>query len=154
MPLKPEGITVIIDSREQFPFDLTPMCSITEGLATGDYSVRGLEEVVAVERKELGDLISCIGPGRERFKRELQRMKAYPERCVVVEATWADLAEGKYRSRLNPESATSTVASWIGQFQVPFMLLGDRESAEKFTGRFLFHAARRWVERAELLKAS
>ena len=152
MPLKPEEIIVAVDSREQCPYHLAPMRTSTQGLATGDYSVRGLEEVVCVERKELSDLISCIGPGRERFKRELQRMGAYPARCVVVEASWVDIAEGRYRARLSAESATNTIASWAGQFAVPFMMLGDRSNAEKFTARFLFHAARRWVERAEALR--
>jgi DNA excision repair protein ERCC-4 len=153
MPLKPEEITVVVDTREQCPYDLAPMQSTTQGLATGDYSLVGLKEYVCVERKELGDLISCIGPGRERFKRELQRMGAYSGRCVVVEASWADLTSGNYKSRLNPESATNTIASWVGQYQVPFMMLGDRKGAQIFTGRFLFHAARRWVERAEKFRA-
>ena len=153
MPLKPEEVIIVVDSREQNPYHLAPMRTSTQGLATGDYSVAGLEEVVCVERKELGDLISCIGPGRERFKRELQRMAAYPARCVVVEASWKDLASGNYRSRLSAESATNSIAAWTGQYAVPFMMLGDRSSAEKFTARFLFHAARRWVERAAALQA-
>jgi len=154
MKLDPTQLLVIVDSREQRPFDLSPMQMKVDGLATGDYSLAGLEDLVCVERKELNDLIGCIGSGRERFKRELHRMKAYPARCVVVEATWSELASGNYRSRLHPESAMNTVATWMGEFSVPFMFLGDRASAEKFTGQFLFHQARKYFERAEMFQAA
>ena len=152
MPLKPEEVVIVVDSREQFPYDLAPMRIIKAGLATGDYRIRGLESHIVIERKELSDLISCIGPELARFKRELQRMKGYPDRAVLVEASWADLASGNYRSRMNPESAMSTIAAWSGEFAVPFMMLGDRENAQKFASKFLFHAARRWVEQAEMLR--
>jgi ERCC4-type nuclease len=151
--IQPEDVTIIIDSREQAPFDLSPMRAERGTLATGDYTVRGLEELVAVERKELGDLIGCLCSGRERFTRELQRMKAYPARVVVVEASWADLASGNYRSQMEPEAATNTIASWTGRFCVPFMFCGDRRNAQIFAARFLFHEARRWAERAEALRA-
>jgi len=154
MKLEPEQITVICDSREQWPFNLSPMRMEVDGLATGDYSVRGLENHVVVERKELGDFVSCVGSGRDRFRRELLRMQAYQNRAVVIEATWGDLTSGNYRSRMNPESVTSSIASWSGEFAMPFMLLGDRASAERFTQKFLFHSARRWFERAEAFRAA
>ncbi|NQU21949.1 MAG: hypothetical protein HQ567_11755 [Candidatus Nealsonbacteria bacterium] len=65
--LKPETITAVIDTREQTPLDLSPLQTIPGTLATGDYSVRGLEHVVAVERKSLPDLLGCIGRDRSRF---------------------------------------------------------------------------------------
>ena len=63
-----EGITAVVDTREQRPLDLTPLKSVPGTLATGDYSVRGLEHVVAIERKSLDDLLGCIGRDRARFE--------------------------------------------------------------------------------------
>ncbi len=58
--LKRETITAIVDTREQCSLDLTPLQTIRGSLTTGDYSVAGLEHVVAVERKSLRDLIECV----------------------------------------------------------------------------------------------
>ena len=43
-------ITAVIDSREQTPFDLAPMKIEAGALQVGDYSVAGLESVIAIER--------------------------------------------------------------------------------------------------------
>ena len=101
---------VIVDSREQAPFSFRGPryegVTVEVGtLGVGDYSLAGLADKVAVERKELSDLVACLGRERERFERELARGAALDAFCVVVEASWADLAGGKYRSRLNPHAA-------------------------------------------------
>ena len=53
---------IIIDSREQRPFDFLSQNGDIETergtLDTGDYSVAGLESRVAVERKSLADLVT------------------------------------------------------------------------------------------------
>jgi DNA excision repair protein ERCC-4 len=87
--LRYESVTAVIDTRERHPLDLAPLRTITATLTTGDYSIQGLESIVAIERKELGDLLSCVGVEHERFEREVQRLLAYPVRCIVVESTWA-----------------------------------------------------------------
>ena len=63
--LRPDQVTAIIDNREQLPLDLSPLQTVAGTLATADYSVRGLETVVAVERKSLSDMLGCIGQHRE-----------------------------------------------------------------------------------------
>ena len=89
-------MTVIVDSREQRPFAFQhePYAATVEAgtLAVGDYSLAGLEDKVAVERKSLPDLVLCLGRERERFERELQRGAALEAFAVVVEASWAELA--------------------------------------------------------------
>ena len=111
-----EALTAIRDTREQDGYTLAPMDLRVEGLQTGDYSVAGLEDMIALERKTLPDLVSCIGSGRERFLRELQRLKAHPFRAVVIEGLWSDLEDGHYQSRLNPDSATHSIISWQSRF--------------------------------------
>ena len=78
---------IVIDSREQAPFEFTTLRARVDKLDTGDYSVYGLEHLVCVERKSLPDLLGCCGRERERFVRELQRMKAYRFRMLIIEAT-------------------------------------------------------------------
>jgi uncharacterized protein (DUF433 family) len=58
---RPEQLIAVIDTREQGPLNLSPLRTVRRTLLTGDYSVRGLESVVAVERKSLADLVACTG---------------------------------------------------------------------------------------------
>jgi len=144
--LHPEAVTAIIDTREQLPLDLSPLQSVTGTLTTGDYSVKGLEAVIAVERKSLSDLLGCIGQHRERFEREIQRLLAYPTRAIVVEATWANLERGEWQSRITPAAAIGSVLGWIAA-GVPIIMCGDHARAGRYVGRLLFTAARRrWRE--------
>ncbi len=153
--LDPGDITIICDSREQLPFCLDPMRVIRteegKGLATGDYTVLGLERVVCVERKSMDDLIGCVGVERERFDREMMRIKAYPHRVVIVEASWSELEKGAWRSRVTAAAAVGSVIGWIAG-GVPFIFAGSRSAAERACMSFLFHAARsRWREAATLI---
>lgn len=66
---------IVRDSRERTPFpfddDKYKGVILSEGsLTTGDYSIVGLENQVAVERKSLPDFVASISTGRERFERE------------------------------------------------------------------------------------
>ena len=43
----PDDVLAIIDTREQLPLEL-PLRSITDTLPTGDYSVSGFEDLIAL----------------------------------------------------------------------------------------------------------
>ena len=144
---------IIRDSREQCGFVFSGEryneCTVEDGaLVTGDYSLKGLEDKVAVERKELGDLIGCLCSGRERFARELLRGAALDSFCVVVESTWHDLARGNFRSQMNAHAAAQSVLALMGRHRVPFFFAGNRAGAEYatfgFLRQYLEHARRRW----------
>jgi len=150
--LRPEWITAVIDTREQQPFDLSPLRTVRGTLVTGDYSVRGLENVVAVERKSLADLVACVGSQRTRFEKEVQRLLAYPVRALVVEATWAGLEAGRWRGQVCPEAVVGSVLGWIGR-GLPVVMAGTRDRAEKYVVRLLILSARRrWREAYEFVK--
>lgn len=137
---RPEDAIIVVDSREQHPWSFD-MRTVQGGLETGDYSVFGLEKEIAVERKSLSDLVSCCGGERERFQRELNRLQAYKCKAVIVEAGWADLEAGEWRSQITSKSVVASVLKWISD-GTPFILAGSREKAELYAARFLFMAAR------------
>ncbi len=144
--LKPEQVVAICDTREQLPLKLAPLQTVPGTLTTGDYSVRGLQHVIAIERKGLSDLLGCCGVDRERFEREVQRLMAYPCRALVVEATWPDIERGEWRSKIKPQSVTGSLLAWIGG-GLPVIMAGDHERAGRYVSRLLFVAARRrWRE--------
>ena len=144
---------VICDTREQLPFTFqheryAPVMVESCTLSVGDYSLAGLTDKVAVERKSLPDLVACLSHERERFERELQRAAALDAFGVVVEAAWIDLAAGQYRSQMNPHSACQSVAAFMARYRIPFLFAGNRIAAEYFTWsllrQYLESARKRW----------
>lgn len=135
-------MVIVRDTREQagYAFDAARYEGVTvedESLATGDYSVRGLETLVACERKSLADLTMCLGQERQRFVRELERARGMDAFLVVVESPWSDLAAGKYRSRLAPHSACQSVISFMAHHKIPFLFAGSRAAGEYAVWSFL-----------------
>lgn len=151
--IEPEQVTAIIDSREQRPLDLSPLKVETGTLTTGDYSVKGLEHVVSIERKSMPDLIGCVGTNRERFDKEVQRLLAYPVRCLVVEGMWSDLESGEWRSEVTPAAAVGSVLGWVTS-GLPVIMAGNHVHAGRYVSRMLFIAARRrWREARSLVES-
>jgi DNA excision repair protein ERCC-4 len=140
--LRPDQVTIIRDNREQAPINLSPLRVVQGTLPTGDFAVAGLEHHIVVERKNLADLVMCVGRERDRFEREVQRLLAYPVRCLVIEACWIDIELHKYRSQISPKAVEGSIISWMSQ-GLPVHWAGDNLGAGKFISRFLFSAARR-----------
>ena len=140
--LKPEQVVALIDGRERLPLNLSPLRTQAATLVTGDYSVLGLEHVIAIERKSLPDLLGCIGSDRARFEKEIQRMLAYPARALVVEATWGQVEAGNWKFKIPPAAAIGSLLGWIAS-GIPVVMAGDHASAGRYVSRLLFIAARR-----------
>ena len=139
--LKLSDLIATIDTREQMPWDLSPMQSQAGTLSVGDYSVKGLEAVIAIERKSLEDFLACCGTERERFQRELDRLRGWPVSAVIIEASWTDLQLGQWRSRLTPKQVQASFCSWIAQGHS--LILGkSHEEAGKIAASIMFYAAR------------
>ena len=142
---------IVVDSREQNPFTFDNQdCEVTTGsLTTGDYSLIGLEDRVALERKSLADLVGCLtGGGRERFERELNRGRALDYFAVVIEAGFSELTAKQYRSNLNPHAAAQSIIAFQVRHGVPFLWAGSRRAAEYLTywtlAKYLREAAKRY----------
>ena len=133
---------IIIDNREKQAFtfegEAYPNTTTVRGsLTVGDYSVKGLENSIAIERKSLADLMGCLGVGRERFQREILRGRALDCFAVVCEGRWRDLVKGKYRSKVKPASAIQSVASFMARHRCQFFFAETRPAAEHITWSLL-----------------
>ena len=145
--LDPANVIAIIDSREQTPLDLEPLTTITSTLPTGDYSIRGLEHVVAIERKSLQDLVACVGSERERFDREVQRLLAFPVRILVIESSWEAIeshepAFPQWRGKVTREAVLGSLMGWQAK-GVSIHMAGSHERAGRHVARLLYTVARR-----------
>lgn len=82
------NIIIIEDSREQTPLDFSGFRgveSVRQGLKTGDYSIQGYEDAICFERKSVQDLVGTLIGGHERFLREMERMKDFEIKYILVE---------------------------------------------------------------------
>lgn len=153
----PTPYTVVIDTREQLSYGFsrplpgksdrhTLAVQTTIGtLATGDYSLAGYEDKIAVERKSIADLFGTLGRGRDRFVRELERMSTMKFCAVVVEAEWSEvLTLPPARAKLSPRSIFGSVIAWQVRYpSVHWMFLPGREVAEMYVAKLL---DRWWLE--------
>lgn len=127
---------VVVDTREQAPYDFAGASCyagtvVEQGsLSTGDYSIRGLEHLCAVERKSLPDFVACLGRERERFVRELERGRGMECFAVVVEGDFASLAHHDYRGQLDAHSACQSVASFVARMGIPVLFAGSRAGGQ------------------------
>ena len=151
--LKPEQVVAVVDTREQSPWCLNPLQTVVDTLETGDYSVRGLEHVIRIERKSLPDFLGCVGQHRERFEREVKRLLAYSHRALIIEAGWFDLERGQWKSKATPAAAIGSLLGWISD-GLPCILAGDRARADKYAARLLFTVARRHWRTLRTMSAS
>jgi len=130
------AVRIVVDSREQIPYDFRAydVETTVAALPVGDYSLQGFNERIAVERKSLNDLVGCLmGTERDRFKRELARGRALERFVVVIESDLRDLLDGRYRSKMNPKAAFESVVAFYIRFGTSFLWAGDRQGAERMT---------------------
>ena len=142
--------TIIVDSREQTPLPIT-FPTITSGLPTGDYSVVGLEDQFAVERKSLSDLYGSLSSGRERFSRELQRMRAFPFSRLLVIGSVHEIEQGSSRAKgMNPLAVLNSLAA-IEARGVPVIFAQSPEAAAALVERWAFWRARELMKNTSQL---
>ncbi|MBI4910954.1 MAG: hypothetical protein HY820_45510 [Acidobacteria bacterium] len=146
MRFSPAPVAVVVDTREQEPysFDAGLVTAERRALPAGDYSVAGLEGLVAVERKSLDDFISTVIHGRMRFRKELRKLAAYRASCVVVEAGVVDVMLHRYRGDAHPNAVLGSALSIILDFRIPVFFCSSRQAACQFVQAYLLAAHARW----------
>ena len=94
--MKIPNYTVLKDTREQsgWTFQEYDKCSGMElsTLHTGDYTIKGFEEVVCIERKASTlEIAGNLGKNKNRFHNEMKRMQEFPFAFLVLEFSASDL---------------------------------------------------------------
>src|SRR5262245_13017551 len=111
---------IAIDAREQEPLKFTWLQAVAQGLFTGDYSICGLEDSFAVERKSLDDLANCcLSSNRERFEHELHRLRGYRFKRLLVIGSHEDIVAGRYHSRITPKAVLATLGAFEIRYDLP-----------------------------------
>lgn len=164
---------IACDSNEGHPFSFTGMISDAHKKnceyivdvrwmslgrypdSYGDYSIPGLEQEVAVERKSMEDVWSTVmgweteeqkekglPSRRKRFESELENLSSLPASVVVVEAELGEiLASIPDRGSRDPDTNRKmffrSLISFQQRFKVPWMFAPGRRTAETWTFRWL-----------------
>lgn len=131
-----EDFKIITDSREQRPWKFVNEVVI-RGLKTGDYSIEGYENCIAIERKSLDDFVSSVTYNRKRFKAELERARKIKHFIIIVEAAWFDAFTGNYHSAAIPNSIVGSAIGIMAEFGIPVIFAETRKQAERLCQKFL-----------------
>ncbi len=142
-PKKVEPIPVLIDTAEQLPWTFDAGLFTTEraDLMTGDYSIPGLEDILTIERKSLGDAVSTTIHDWRRFRKQLYRMAGMDCAIVVIEGSVEDILLHKYESDADPLSVLGKLISITIDHAIPVVFAGSRECAMEFAARYLIQCA-------------
>jgi DNA excision repair protein ERCC-4 len=140
-------IPVIIDTSEPvghaWSFVDELFTTRRESLMTGDYSVAGLEKVLTIERKTLGDAVNTVIHNWTRFRKTLYRMAAMDHSIVLIEAGIDDILEHRYESEAEPAAVLGRLISITIDHGIPVVFAGDRATAETYAERYLIQAVRK-----------
>lgn len=105
--------TVIKDTREQdgYYFSAFAGCAgmVEQKLDTGDYSIQGLEDKICIERKGcVEELAVNLGQKKYAFLDEIERMKSFPHKFLILEFSLEDLIKFPDDTRI-PNKKLSSV---------------------------------------------
>lgn len=137
------NFTAIVDTREQTPSDLGEIPWESGSLCTGDYSIKGLEKYIRIERKSLQDLVMCVGRERDRFEREITRLKGFQHKSILVEADYSEIYAQKWRGKITSKQVLGSIARW--QLDgIPVVVCGPRPQSCQMLQRMLYLCARQY----------
>jgi len=135
-------MVIIIDTREQRPYDFGDIKAEKKKLDSGDYSVAGFEDRIAIERKTVEDLIGTFIKRREAFYAELRRLQDYDATCIIVEGSLKDIYGKKYVSSISPIAVMGTIMHILIEMKIPIHFCGNRQCAREFVIAYLIKAWR------------
>lgn len=130
-------MVIIQDTREQLWLDFSTFRNVevdVHKLDAGDYSIKGYETAISFERKSVQDLVGTLVSGHERFLRELERMKPYKEKYILVEHTPSILYQYCVRHGWTHkfDMIYQSLLAYAYHYQVRVRFCKDREDMAKY----------------------
>ena len=137
---------VLKDTREKngWDFDSSNKCLAVArwGFKTGDYTVRGLEKDLVIERKaSTGELAMNLGKKRKAFESEMERMSKFRWKYIICEFSIDDLMNFPENSgipkknllyvRMNGRFMWKKLCEYQEKYNVEVVFSGDKQTAEE-----------------------
>lgn len=87
---KQDEFTIIVDTREQMPWEFGYHTTSKKKLDTGDYTIEGFESLFTIERKmSVSEIANNIT--ENRFKDVLERLSKIPHAYMIMEFSIEDI---------------------------------------------------------------
>lgn len=124
--------------------------TLPDGTAIYD-TEKPINPACVVERKmSLDELAMCLGKDRKRFQREFERAKEAGARVILLceNASWENLMNGRYRSRLNPNAYLGSLVAWAARYDFQ-LLFCKEETSGRLIKEYLYRDLKERLERGE-----
>ena len=150
--LKTPRPVLVVDTREQHPFDFSRFEAWFAGiekkaLRLGDYSIAGMEDVCAVERKDLSDLVHSFTVERSVFVSRLRLMAQCPHRLLVIDAALSQVKSPYAHAGADPNRITQSLIAVLAGLRVPFLCTETHELGEELVASYLYQVhLYHWLE--------
>jgi hypothetical protein len=129
--------TIVKDTREQKGWNFFAIGDCigmeVDTLKTGDYTIKGFEQFIAIERKRsVEEIANNLGRKSAAFEKEMQRMSQIPHAYIICEFNLQEL--------LDFPKGAKVPASSAGQIKMagPFMLRRLLEYEVKYNVKIMF----------------
>lgn len=136
-----DPFTIIIDTREQIPWEFGYHDTAKHKLDTGDYSIQGFENIIAIERKKsVSELATNLS--ESRFKDVLQRLSTIKHPYMIFEFDLDEVYDFPIGSdipkkmwdklRISGNYIVKRLIEIQLQYNIQVVFCGDANNAERF----------------------
>lgn len=132
---------ILVDTREQIPFRFPNTKS--QALPYGDYSVeyngKSYHDKIVIERKGgIGELYAFSGSERDRFCRELEKMKDVKYKYILIEADFLDIVNKQPYGKLPSSTVYSTILSFAIKYQITPLFCNSHQNARQVLWKLFY----------------
>ena len=87
-----------------------------------------------------------MGDNRERFERELHRLRGYRFKRLLVVGSEGEILAGEYHSNIKPQAVMATLCAFEVRYDLPVVFAPTPEEGARRIERWAFYFARQAVE--------
>lgn len=131
----PEDFILVVDTREQdalFKRPLKGLVMVRDTIPAGDYSVRGFESEIVIERKSINDLYGSMFGDWDRESKKLLQIAEYRRKWLLIEGPESEVLKFQQFSTVHPNSMRGRLVSIQIRLGIPIYYAATRKDAERF----------------------
>jgi ERCC4-type nuclease len=131
----PDGFVLIRDTREQTGLFTKPpkgLIMVRDTLKLGDYSIKGFEEVIAVERKNIDDLWTSLTVQADDFKRKMIELAKYERAWLLIDGLESEYLSFREGRKIHPNVIRGALSSIEGRIGLPVHQSESIASSERW----------------------
>lgn len=136
-----DPFTIIVDTREQIPWEFGHHNTAKQKLDTGDYSIHGYEDIIAIERKKsVSELATNLS--EHRFKDVLERLSKIKHPYMIFEFEFDEICMFPVGSdipkrlwdklRISGNYIIKRLIEIQLEYNIQIIFCGDPSNAERF----------------------